>query len=638
MLSKNYLLLIAYLFIGTHLLAQVKQQTVVSKIEKVTLYTNGAQVSRKASCTVAAGKTELLFSGISPDIDKQSIQVKGDGKFTILSVTHQINYLNEQTRRQEIAKVEQQNYALLQKITVERNLQAILVKEEQMLDKNQSIGSSNNGVKTVDLKEAVDFQRARLTDIYTKRLEIDGNLQRLDSTIKKNNLQLKALLQPKNYHTSEILVTVQSTSQSAASFDVKYFIQKAGWYATYDVNVKDISHPIDLGFKANVYQNSGEDWKDVKLTISNGNPKENGVAPTLQPWYLRFGSVQSQALVEKQNEVSGRIFDAKDGSALPGVTVMVKGSRIGTSTDVNGDFALKLPNNASTIQVNYVGYEPKEMPISTGKMAVYLNQSTQQLSEVVVVGYGSGSYERDGYAEKRNVSSSLAGRASGVQIRGASSAPISSIQLQTKETYQPTTINYEIELPYTILNDGKTYAVDIKNISIPAIFEYVAVPKFEKDAFLKAKIVDWQDLNLIEGEINLFFEGAYLGKSILDVSNAGDTLNLSLGRDKSITVERKKLKEFTNKQFFSSNKTDNRAYEIIIHNNKQEAINITVLDQFPISTVKEITVDEQEVSGGSVDVDTKIITWKLVVEAKQEKKVIVKYAVKYPKNQLLILE
>jgi hypothetical protein len=637
MVSKNYLLIITQLFISTNLLAQVKQQTVVSKIEKVTLYTNGAQVSRKANCTVVAGKTELLFSGISPDIDKQSIQVKGDGKFTILSVTHQINYLNEQTRRQEITKIDQQNYALLQKMTVERNLQAILVKEEQMLDKNQAIGSSNNGVKTVDLKEAVDFQRARLTDIYTKRLEIEANLQRLDSTIKKNNLQLKALLQPKNYHTSEILVTVQSTSQAAASFDVKYFIQKAGWYATYDVNVKDISHPIDLGFKANVYQNSGEDWKDVKLTISNGNPKENGVAPTLQPWYLRFGSVQSQALVEKQNEVSGRIFDAKDGSALPGVTVMIKGSRIGTSTDVNGDFALKLPNNASAIQMNYVGYEPKEMPISTGKMAVYLNQSTQVLSEVVVTGFSRGSGESDD-EDRYSLKRSLSGSVSGIKVRGASSAPISSIQLQTKETYQPTSINYEIELPYTILNDGKTYAVDIKNISIPAIFEYVVVPKFEKDAFLKAKIVDWQDLNLIEGEINLFFEGAYLGKSILDVSNAGDTLNLSLGRDKSITVERKKLKEFTNKQFFSSNKTDNRAYEIIIHNNKQEAINITVLDQFPISTIKEITVDEQEVSGGAVDADTKIITWKLVVEAKQEKKVIVKYAVKYPKNQMLVLE
>jgi hypothetical protein len=637
MVSKNYLLIITQLFISTNLLAQVKQQTVVSKIEKVTLYTNGAQVSRKANCTVVAGKTELLFSGISPDIDKQSIQVKGDGKFTILSVTHQINYLNEQTRRQEITKIDQQNYALLQKMTVERNLQAILVKEEQMLDKNQAIGSSNNGVKTVDLKEAVDFQRARLTDIYTKRLEIEANLQRLDSTIKKNNLQLKALLQPKNYHTSEILVTVQSTSQAAASFDVKYFIQKAGWYATYDVNVKDISHPIDLGFKANVYQNSGEDWKDVKLTISNGNPKENGVAPTLQPWYLRFGSVQSQALVEKQNEVSGRIFDAKDGSALPGVTVMIKGSRIGTSTDVNGDFALKLPNNASAIQMNYVGYEPKEMPISTGKMAVYLNQSTQVLSEVVVTGFSRGSGESDD-EDRYSLKRSLSGSVSGIKVRGASSAPISSIQLQTKETYQPTSINYEIELPYTILNDGKTYAVDIKNISIPAIFEYVVVPKFEKDAFLKAKIVDWQDLNLIEGEINLFFEGAYLGKSILDVSNAGDTLNLSLGRDKSITVERKKLKEFTNKQFFSSNKTDNRAYEIIIRNNKQEAINIVVLDQFPIATTKEITVDEQEVSGGIVEADTKIINWKLQVEAKQEKKVMVKYSVKYPKNQMLVLE
>ncbi len=610
--------------------AQIKQQQVASKIEKVIVYTSGAQVVRKANCTITTGKTWLTFAGISPDIDKQSIQVKGDGKFTILSVTHQINFLNEQTKREEISKLEQQKFVLLQKLTIQKNMLLVLKNEVDILEKNKAIGGNNTGVKMVDLKDAVDFQRNRLTEIFSKQMDVDNSIRHIDSTTQKINLQLKALLQNKSNNTSEIIVTVQANVATTAAFEVQYYVKKAGWYANYDMNVKDISSPIDIAFKANVYQQSGEDWNDIKLSISNGNPSENGVEPKLQPWFLRFGSYKANALYQKTNEVAGKVIDAKDGALIPGATVMIKGSRVGTSTDINGAFALKLTDNASSLQVNTVGYDAKEIPINGSNMVIQLQQSAQNLQEVVVTagfsgqGDGGDSYYRSNDKAKH--------------MKLPAAKPIASIELQTNISYQPTTINYDIDLPYTILNDGKTYAVQIKNIAAPALFEYVVIPRFEKDAFLHAKLIDWQDLNLIEGEANLFFEGAYLGKTILDIANASDTLIISLGRDKAISVERKKLKEFTNKQFLSNYKTDNRAYEIIVHNNKQQAINIIVLDQLPISTTKDITVDEQETSGAKIDTDTKICTWNYTIEAKQQQKIVLKYGVKYPKNQVLVLE
>ena len=611
-------------------IAQIKQQQITSKIEKVIVYTSGAQVVRKANSTLTSGKTVLTFAGISPDIDKQSIQVKGDGKFTILSVTHQINFLNEQSKREEISKLEQQKFLLQQKMVVEKNMLLVAKNEIDILEKNKAIGGSNTGVKTSDLKEAVDFQKNRLIEIFAKQIDVDNSIRRIDSASQKINMQLKALLQTKNNITSEILVTVQANSATTAAFEVQYYVKKAGWYANYDMNVKDISSPIDIAFKANVFQQSGEDWNDVKLSISNGNPSENGVEPKLQPWFLRFGSYKANALYQKTNEVAGKVIDAKDGTPIPGATVMIKGSRVGTSTDINGAFALKLTDNASSLQVNTVGYDMKEMPINGNNMVIPVQQSTQNLQEVVVTAGYSTQGDGGDNDYKRN------DRAKHIKLPSATS--IASIELQTNTSYQPTTINYDIDLPYTILNDGKTYAVQIKNMAVPALFEYIAIPKFEKDAFLHAKIIDWQDLNLIEGEANLFFEGAYLGKTILDIATASDTLIISLGRDKAITVERKKLKEFTYKQFLSNYKTDNRAYEIIVHNNKQQAINIVVIDQLPISTTKEITVDEQETSNAKVDADTKICTWNYTIEAKQQQKIVLKYGVKYPKNQVLVLE
>jgi hypothetical protein len=630
MKSKLIISFFIILFAVQNLFAQTKPQTINSKIEKVTLFTSGGQVMRKAKVTLPQGKSELVFAGISPNIDKQSIQVKGEGNFTILSVVHQTNYLNEQKRREETSLLENQKAITRQKLSFEKSMLGVFTNEENMLIKNQSIGGSNIGVKTVDLKEAVDFQRNRLTEVLLKKVEIEKNIQQLDSTIVKLDKQLKALNQTKNFATSEVLVTILSKEATSAVFELSYLVGNAGWFATYDLRVQDISKPIDLDFKANVFQNSGEDWKDVKLIISNGNPTESGIAPNLEAWYLRFGYQTSDydkrqlGLVVKAGEITGKIVSKEDGTGLPGVTVLVKGTTIGTQTDVEGNYRLKLPENAKVLVFSFIGMETEEKYITSTKIDLAMTYSDEELSEVVVtaVGYGGDMGATDTYRMREK----------------KEKTKLNSIPLETKPTYQATTMNFEIETPYTILNDGKIYTVAIKTQSVPTIYEYFAVPKLEKDAFLTAKIIDWQELNLLDGEVNLFFEGAFLGKSILDIQNADDTLNISLGRDKSIVVERKKLKEYSKKRFLSSNKTESRAYEITVRNNKKQAIQITVLDQFPISTTKEITVEEEEYTDAKLDNDTKQLTWKYELAAQKEKKHIFKYSVKYPKNQIVVVE
>jgi uncharacterized protein (TIGR02231 family) len=164
------------------------------------------------------------------------------------------------------------------------------------------------------------------------------------------------------------------------------------------------------------------------------------------------------------------------------------------------------------------------------------------------------------------------------------------------------------------------------------------VPKLDANAFLTAKVLDWQELNLLPGEANLFFEGTFLGNSLLDVVNAGDTLNLSLGKDKGVIVKRTLMKEYSSKKFLGSNKTDSRQYEITVRNNKQQPIKIVVEDQFPVSTNKDIEVDKLSYDNAKLDDDTKRITWSLSVDSKKENKLQMGYAVKYPKDKILQLE
>ncbi|MBI5913791.1 MAG: DUF4139 domain-containing protein [Bacteroidetes bacterium] len=103
-------------------------------------------------------------------------------------------------------------------------------------------------------------------------------------------------------------------------------------------------------------------------------------------------------------------------------------------------------------------------------------------------------------------------------------------------------------------------------------------------------------------------------------------------------MQRKKLKEQSSRQFIGPNKTERRAFEITVRNNKPQPINISVQDQFPISTNKEISVDDQRHEGAELEKETQILTWKLDLAPREERKLGMQYSVKYPKREVLVLE
>lgn len=626
--QPTLLLLICCISFIQKIPAQITQKTIDTKIEKATVFLNGAQINRSGKTTLNPGNAEIIFKGISPYINKQSIQVKAEGNFTVLSVVHKINYLQEQTKQADAQKVEDQKEVIQDKINQENNMMSIYQNEENLLAKNQAIVAQNTGLKTIELKEAADFHRQRLTELKLKETEVNKTLKKLHTEMAKLNKQLDELNKQASTATSEVVVTVQSKETTNADFTLSYFVDKAGWYPTYDIRVKDITQPITMAYKANVYQSSGEDWKEVKLTLSTADPKQNGEKPNLPTWFLHYftpqfyglNNINSNTYNPNVREVAGKVTN-QNGQPVSYATVMVKGTKTGTTTDANGNFRITIPYNASTIVFSAVGLQNRELFISSNQMNIAMQESNQSLQEVVVVGYGtnrsSDDYFSSGYTKTKKETS---------------------LPLTVSERQNTTSFSYDIETPYTILNDGKTSTVEMKEMQVPALYEYYCAPKLEQDVFLTAKITDWSDLNLLEGESNLFFEGTFIGKALINPKTAGDTLSISLGRDKNIAVKRTSIKEFSKKQFLGSNKIDYRNFEISIRNNKKQSINLIIEDQYPVSTMKEVEVDKIENKEADLDTETGKLKWTIKLEAGKEKKVGFKYSVKYPKGNTIVLE
>jgi uncharacterized protein (TIGR02231 family) len=193
---------------------------------------------------------------------------------------------------------------------------------------------------------------------------------------------------------------------------------------------------------------------------------------------------------------------------------------------------------------------------------------------------------------------------------------------------------FETNIAYTIPSDNQNHQVDLTSFAQSAIFGYSVVPKLNKEVFVTAQVLANDLINQISGEANVYYDGTFTGKTMISLTTK-DTLLLTLGKDKRIQVERKKLKEFCSHSFFGGTKTESVTWEITIKNTRKEAVTLIIEDQIPVSTDKEIEIKLTDKGNAYLDEAIGKLTWKL--DLAPEKSQILKFSfdVKYPKDKQL---
>lgn len=617
-------LILTIVFINMIASAQVKKIQAETSVQNVTVYLSGARIEREATVKIAPGQTEISFSGLSNQLDQQSVQLKADADITLLSVQFKKDSLSERKIDREEKDFIDRTGALQDKLDLDQKLMKVYKNEESMLVKNQAIGGTT-GVKTAELKDALDLQRQRLTEVYQKQLEIQKRITDEKKDIEKFTAQLRGISKKRDSINYIVTALVNSKEQKNITFQLLYNVKDAGWYPTYDARINEVTDPLKVVMNANVFQRSGETWKDITLLLSTGNPNDNATPSILQPWMLGFFDPASSFnnWIFMQGAATGRVTNDK-AEPIPGASIIIKGTNTGVSTDVNGFFRIQNFEINSTFVVSAVGYYSKEVSLHPGYSTIMLKENSQSLTEVVVTVYG------------------LQGKAAGVEVdenyRSLKETKKSVQTVVVATQYQPTALLYKIDDKYSLETDGNTTTIGIKQLDIPASYDYFTAPKIDPSTFLTAKIINWQDYDLQSGEASLYYEGTYLGKTYIDLGAVADTLSLSLCKDNGIKVSRKLVKEYSSKRFIGNNRTDSRQYEIDVKNTKQVAVNVIVTDQFPISTTKEIGVENETAPDAQVHKDTGIITWSVTMPPAQEKKLIMSYTVKYPKVKKVVLE
>lgn len=542
MLKKT--ILSAFLMVTAFALAQ-KPIFTTAKVKAATVYFNAAEISQTTTVNLPLGTSEIVVKNVAVDLNENSVQIGAPASLTVLSVQFTNDYVSEyeiDLKSPALKKVKDSILLVQKELLKLGNARNAETKTMTLLDKNQQVSGINSGLNVMELMKMVDYYKNKQTEIANTINALTEKEQKLNEILKKLNNKLEVDTSKEEKTSSgKLIVQVMNNLAGAVPLDITYLSNNASWTPFYDLRTESVTAPINMMYKAQVIQNTGIDWKKVKLTLSSGIPNQNNQAPLLNSWFLNY----------RQNEAMNAGYGTRrDKKAMQGV--------------------------AGSVQIANEEMIAQPIMMAESSVSNYTTVSENQLN-----------------------------------------------------------ISFDIDIPYDILSNGKVHSVSLKEIKLPASYKYYAVPKADKDAFLLAEIADYSKYNLLRGEANIIFEGMYVGKTFIEPSQTSDTLSLSMGRDKKVTIKREKVVDQSGTKFLSSKKEQTFTFDISVRNNKKEAIEMLLKDQYPLSSNKDIEIELLQSDNAKVNLETGILTWQLHMKPNETKKIRISYKVRYPKDQVI---
>ena len=615
-------------------MAKAENKKVTPELKHVTVFTNGAQVERTSSMNLLAGEQIVTFTGLSPYTDVKSMQIKAHGKLTVLGVNYRTIHPDSLQRIKQLRDAEQKVKQTDDKEREMRSQLEVVNAQLEMLKTNCSTGNRTAVTPLANIKELNTYYAQEMLELKKKAISIDQELVKLAEIREKQQKTADSIAHLKLKTITEAELKLQVPQACKVDFTLTYYVKNAGWYPTYDLRSEGVGQPLQLSYKANMFQNTKEEWKNIPVTLSSANPNRSNIAPELRTYWLDYGRsaprYDNEAVAEG---VSGVVTD-ENGEPIIGATVKVVGASLGTVTDTKGYYSISLPRNDTQLSFSYIGYLTQTHHVKGSTLNVRMKEDNTTLNDVVVIGYGTKRKMSSRKLAKLNAEEADEGEV----LKSKEMIKSESKLIDVKEQKAQFGYEFEIKQPLTMTSDGKTTTTEIARYQLPATYQYLGIPRADKDAFLVADATEWQQYSLLEGEASVYFENSFVGKTILDPTVVNDTLHFSLGRDNGIRIQRTKVSDRSTRRLLSTTQEQNLTWRITVKNSRKEAVSLTLRDQIPVSENSNITVTTEELSGGQLDKTTGIVEWQLQLQPNEQREYIVAYKVKYPKSRWLNVE
>ena len=654
-MKKNIIIIIAILLISNLTYSQ-EENKLYPKINKVTVFSSSAQVEKSIPLSLKQGFNEIILCGNSPYLKRQSIQFNNSSDFMITEFTPYIQTVRKDKSAEE--KLDAKNKQLLsnlkdslKKVNKEiynvDNLFEVYRKEYEVMYSIQSYYQNDSLLEAKKMKDVLSFYRNKSIEVKSLIAKTEKESLRLEAKKKELETNIQLILQgdeetqENNINEYYIKLTLYSQNDIQTSLQYMYSVGGIKWNPFYDLKFDKSSNDAQFLLKTEFQQNTSEDWEDVKLVFSTQDSEEQGEPFELEP--MVYSLYNSNTSPKAYGTLAGKIVDAQTGEPMPFVYVvaMQNGLKKGDAqTDMEGNYMIK-PLAAGYYDINaaFVGYKKKIKKgvrvSSSGYSAggnLFLEPSGQKLEEVVIASYAvpliDSEEENEDYNGVLEIGSDFAIVDDTKTISSFDEESPSKNTLATSLAKE-----YEVEMNYTIKSGEKAKIIPLEEKKANSFYKYNAVPKKEKIVYLSALLPSWEDMDLINAKAKIYIDESYVNDSYISTNQTSDTLSIPIGKEKRVVIDRKvsftQPKKFNRKGSILETTV---TIDITAKNNKDQAVNLRIDDQVPVSNIEEISIEKNEISGAVIDEKTGLLYWDLNLNALESKAFTIKYTIRYPKT------
>lgn len=642
------------LFIISALFASMlatSQTEVNTSIDHVTVYREGAVVVRTADVSLTNGTNVIQLKDLPNGLQSNTIQFDVANGIRIIKFDYR--YLTpEEVDLFDLTDLGAQVVAIEEKITAERDLQVSLAEDLEFIRSNADLGDFGS---TQNLQATDEYMQQRRRELRSAIRESERRLEALQ--VEGQKVRGEMALRESEMGRPESIIELEVVSDRARTTTIQfsYLSKTAKWTPYYNVRATGMNDPLTFEMMGQIVQNSGEDWEDVTLHLSTGNPNLSAVEPELPVWrlgggnyYVPSGQTESSGIdVPRHGSFQGFVTDSKTGKPLPFARVELKQGEVThiLVSDEKGEVRKdNLPTGSYSLVANNAGYRDLNVSITVSNTPnltrIKMGSSLESMNSSIEIITGGTPAQ---YGDARRGTASIQGLASGVAVQdgGAFRPDIrrgygdsrGRIQNYFVPRYQPTTTLYTINENYSVASDGRPIDVIVNQQSREAELFARIRPALSENAYIIARMTEWESLNLQKANMLFYVDGAYLGTRFVDPSFTTDTLSLALGVDPEISFRRERINAMTSTSTLARSTFERFQYEIVVRNTRPDAIEVVVEDQRPISNHEEVGVRDFSAEGAEMDSDTGIITWRRQLPPNEEWKMKFEFTVTYPTSQ-----
>ena len=413
---ERLLIISLAIVMATACLNAQNEKEIKAEMKHVTVFPDRAQIDRESAVTLSPGKVVLRLSSLSPYIDPKSVQVKGFGDFTILSVNHQNNYLQNLEESPEIKKLRSQLEALRLKVEDEKAAISVLKEKEAFLVANRGVLLKETSFSVEQLKSVMELYTINMEQVTMTILKKGRLIKDYEVQIAALQQQISERLGKQSLPSGEIHVTVSAGKQVSGRLHFSYVVMNAGWYPSYDIRVDDIKKPVTIFYKANVYQNSGVPWKDIKLSFSNATPWIAGDIPVLYPWFVDYyypvppvskaksGVLSRSAAPVMMDAVESELKEINMMEAVP-VTVQKKTGETTITFDIAIPYSIPSDGKIQTVEIQRLTSPADYKYVTVPKLSrhAYLTANLSDWAQLSLQSGEATLYFENSYVGKSNI-------------------------------------------------------------------------------------------------------------------------------------------------------------------------------------------------------------------------------------------